>query len=564
MKLLKLAATFTLLASVNAFGWTGWHPTAWDTPRLASPEVVRVQAVTNGPFVFTNYLPQWNQVVDGVYTNYVYGWPPDGSCSTNKVISTNAFLSDIVANAGALDTGAVVNTWSFDLNDCTGGAYTVTRTVTNYPAFTNLHLQARDVWAFDSYMAAHERGTVMPTNTLEKPRYYRNNRDALVQTKQWIEAYAGNFAETNWSANMPDYLTNALPTYDAVTLAVSIGAPSNYTAHTPWRWLGPVDGGLSNVVRGSWAMVGRYDTNGVALVQTNVTLDSCGNTITNVGAYTNGQVVAFVCTNAAILAGHTESDYGWRKIQAAFSNLVVVQYDGAYAGVSTSKSARIQPEIDFTGLPYEGDVFNAFYPVWNSYADGTWAEYDSAQTGLVFGVFAEMVTELDVNLNYADIVWTGRYSSALSPAVVLGSSNLVTIAAVSASAYTYAPTYIPCEPPDSDPCSARNARPPGMSGMLFDESSTCFTNTIAEKTALGSYSNNVAVYQWNNAYPRGNVLTFAPSITTPQNPAAREAAPSDFTLYQECIGQWDFTWGEYGAANYEIPKIVVRWNFERK
>lgn len=564
---LRLAATFTLLASVNAFGWTGWHPTAWDTPRLASPEVVRVQAVTNGPFVFTNYLPQWNRVVDGVYTNYVYGWPPDGSCSTNKVISTNAFLSDIVANAGVLDTGAVVNSWSFDLTDCTGTAYTVTRTVTNYPAWTNLHLQARDVWAFDAYMAMYEReqviqrthwlhGIIAGEQAADKPRYYRNNREALVYTKSWLAGSIGYFVATNYIA--PEYLTNTIETVTADVLMPAIAAPSNYLDHTPWRWLGPVDGGLSNVVRGSWAMVGWYDTNGVALVQTNITVDSCGNTVTNIGAYTNGQVVAFVCTNAAILAGHTESDYGWRKVTNIFANLKRINYPGYWRG-------REQQYAFDESYTMNGDVtdpanfVSEMNRVWNDYTQPIpLMDRNIDRTNLTqsAGWFAEVSQNYDNNvgieMNSQVITW-----ESYAPAIALYRTTPVTIAASSAIAYWATPQIIYCPEVEDYPC-------PGIVGANFpeDRDAYCQTNNLHRRYSIATtYTNNVGNYAGVQPYTNVNAVTFSTVKTYHQAPPYYAELMAGVCGYDDILNEFDPS--AWGASQDEISTIIVEWNFER-
>lgn len=563
---LRLAAIFIVAALSNAFGWEGYHPEAWTSVRLATPEVVRLQAVTNGPFIFTNYYPQWNTVITNmeglIYTNYVYGWPPDGECSTNKSISTNEFLSDIVANGGTLETGAVVNTWFFRLYNCTGGAYEVSRTVTNFPTWTNLSMQAQDIMAFDSHMAAYERWLTSPNDRpLTKPRFYRNTRDTLVATKEWVLENYPHFVSTNWT--FPDYLIDPIPWMDLRTLTTQSHVPSNYCTFTPWRWLGPVAGGLGNVVGGQWRMVGKYNTNGIALIQTNITVNSCGQTVTNIGAYTNGQIVSFICTNDQIAVGFQESDYGFRHLQAVFSNLTRVGYEGNYVGAERRYERDGEVGIDLTGTGE--DVFARFASIWRTQLSSEGSDHISSVTG----VFDRVYAKYQASINYAGAVveyqWVYRTSSNLYPALLLPKPLAITTQIERVYGYAYAEMYVKCFPEDPDPCSPINAPGPGIAPMLINEASTCFTNNIPKKTPLShEYVNTIGVFTNNNPHPNGNTLVFLSPVTPPQPVYTAREMPLTYAGYlAECYGLWEGAWRENGLSQYTIPYIFVDWRFAR-
>ena len=593
---------FILLASVRvacAQGWTGWHPTAWDTPRLASPEVVRVQAVTNGPFVFTNYLPQWNQVVDGASTNYVYGWPPDGSCSTNKVISTNAFLSDIVANAGALDTGAVVNTWSFDLNDCTGGAYTVTRTVTNYPAFTNLYLQAKEIVALDCYYAIYERWSALraigkiTSGGPEKPRFYRNMRDALISLKSAALGMATAFNPAEESPTMRgaeiwfygwDYRT-ALQTF---------GVPTNYLTFTPYRALASTNAGYGSTITNTYVMAQTYtktclkcydgfedicdpdwwdftcevwsdvQTNSIS---TNITVDGCGNVVTNIGRA--GDVVARVCTNydytaARILGpfnaggvepGRWSHEYGWWSLRTVLTNLTTTAHN-SLGRFGTYNLGYAQQCVLRNASPFEQDLELAR------------RAHDTAinmTLSLLSGDYYR-APGVDSASSVGSVFWDGyayselAYFSASKPSIIINTSSIPLLASSSVQLFENTPN-------ESKPYWPYIGWPWGENGGGTNiTTNTVSTTILADKVLLKHESQYPTVDQFDcsgglqsfgfgsnstNSYLLFEKERALPAPAAYPVPTGEDAPPDD---YQYRSGQ----------ALYFAASAKIRWNFERK
>lgn len=355
----RLLATSTLLASVSlvhAQSWTGWHAEAWANLRLTNAEAVAMAAVVNGPFALTNYLAPYP--------------------STNSTTSLITFLSDI--EPLPVGPAIITNIWTFNVYNAGGTNVSEIRTNVAAQVATNLNLQARDILAFDSYLADLERFYVMPIGTIEKPRYYRGYRDALVYIKARISAQFGSYVATNWTA--PATYTNA-PYVVVWSNDFLTGFPSNCLTYTPYRDL-HLSAGSPRVITGTftWAT---SSTN----VITNTVQDSCGNLVTISG--TNGQVTTFVCTNANIEAGYTSGSYGWGPITTLYARMVRTATVGGLYG--TSKSASYSDLFE-SGIDYTLDP--------PQLAADMITEYDQAHAGYPWTTATNTVYVLPTEFTY--------------------------------------------------------------------------------------------------------------------------------------------------------------------
>lgn len=218
---------------------TGWLEVAYppeDHARLQTAVVVQAWAAVHS-FVLTNC----GQVV------------------------TQAFQTDIVpAGAGLVVTNAFSwPCWQCDTNGVRTNSFTDSRTVTSALQVVTNKLQARDVWAWDAYYAMSERTNVVG-GAVQKPRFYRENREALVFTKDWLADSIGSFVRADTSRPPLVYL-------DWTNLYPLAAVPSNFLDYTPYREL------------------------------------NCG----GIGY-----------TNASTLTNSTTLDYGWCGVRKIFTNLV--------------------------------------------------------------------------------------------------------------------------------------------------------------------------------------------------------------------------------------------------
>lgn len=528
--MIPLKMLFIFLASVSAAcaqGWTGWHPTAWTTQRLVTAESVTMCAVSNGPFIVTNYS--------------------DGAA----IVSTQWFFSDIEFGQPC-GTSPVANSWAFTLIDSNGVEYVEARGWTGIPQSVTMKAQARDCVAIDAYLAMRERWEVAQNDgAIEKPRFYRDNRDALVEIKRWMKSNSAAYVLKTW--DMPDYLTNSVPHLTNDLLVSITGMPDNWLDHTPYRNISAVaNGGASNQVSGYWTLTGKQDTNGVWLVQTNVFIDSCGNVTTNAGAWTNGQTIAFRCTNDAIQVGRVESDYGWRYARPAFSNLVLARYQAGYSSV-------IHEDGGDSGFPYDpsgDDWWTSYAAAWNTSRTSWEVDEMNVYTGLIGGASASMAMQPEGGV--ARVNWSQWYSTGQRPAIPLPKTNAVTVSALEVTGYRYHPESAECDPPNPDPCA--NAYRPTIERLPFSDNGPCWTNTLPTKTVLSTgYAGTVGVYRVANPWPDGNVLSFGAPSDPPQPPY--EATPLYGPNY--CDAEYYLVTAE-AQAFQEMDTIFVRWDFDRR
>lgn len=193
------------------------------------------------PVSVSLYAINWTAVV----TNWATG---------SNVVTTQQFLTDIRPGQ---QSGSYTQNFLFYIAQTNGQSvnWRPAKAIGSYVK-TNLLLQARDVWALESYLAMQERwsaiqseylycSTIIPGHTPVEPRFYRSNRDALVFTKQWIQAAAPYFLRPPDIFNMADNLYSnqaQIETYSdgivSITDMLAIdGLEATWGTDTGWRSL---------------------------------------------------------------------------------------------------------------------------------------------------------------------------------------------------------------------------------------------------------------------------------------------------------------------------------------
>lgn len=517
--------------------WTGWHAQAWSNYRLQTAEVITVSAVVNGPFAVPTYAPPYP--------------------STNLLSETNTFLSDITVTN--LPTGAAItNIWTFTTTDSNGAPVSVAFTNIAAPIATNLHLQARDILAFDSYLAMLERwrtgGYDGPsTNAVGlpipgKPRYYRKNRAALVATKDFLEEVYTYFIDDGWSAPADFATTPEVDVWPYAAYAPTfLGSnPSNYFYFTPSRELHLSDG-YARVITGLFT-IATSSTNTI----TNTAYNSCGDLVTVVG--TNGQQIAFVCTNEVIAPGFTSGDYGWGPITSLFARLTRTAGYGELYGRVTYGSY-----YDESG--YGGDVEDAGQvdaALTSQYATG-YAPYPWI-TGSATGYVSQSSVDLRAHWNIDDdatIITAGWYfhQSNAVPAIVL-STNTASVGM--AEAYVYTQTLEAQTPGDPgaeymDIVQWSNGVPPWTRADYTNlTGSQIRTDTIAAPSDVLLEFGNEQTTAWGITGTLFAVTNVYPMSDTAQQLPATPYSVSD----AENRYQW-------GAIEVDSrPFWVIRWNYK--
>jgi len=405
---MKMLCIFLASASC-ALGqsWTGWHAQAWSNYRLQTAEVVTVSAVVNGPFVIQTYAPPYP--------------------STNALSETNTFLSDITFTNYA-DASPITNLWTFTALDTNGTPVSVVRTNIAAPTSTNLHLQARDILALDSYLACLERWMTAPSDGgLEKPRLYRGYRDALTYAKSFISQSYYYFLDEAWAtpANFTSGPYVVLYDYAGYPTNFLSGFPSNYFYFTPWREL-HLSEGYGRIITGAFT-ISTSSTNAI----TNMAYNSCGDLVTVIG--TNGQQITFTCTNAATAEGFTSGDYGWGPITSLFARLRRTSGDGSLYGDLTYGSYFAERTFggDSSGesaVPVLLEEYAKGYAAY-PWIDGTVKAYANAST-------LDLKAEWDLE-NYDQVITAGWlfHMRNARPSILL-STNAAGVAMETAYVYT--------------------------------------------------------------------------------------------------------------------------------
>lgn len=349
-----LLATYTLLVcSLSAVA--GWNTNAWPSPThwrgvsVTSTAVVGVvESVVDYRTPDGSEYPGYN--ANGYYAEYGnidLIWPftlvtnsytthvssAYAAIYTNRIQSTNYYwsLASIDTDPRTLDS---TNTFEEDIGYTIGGVDvtgTWVRTTTGYK--TNLLMDVKDLWSWDAQLAVVERWQSLDdanTNTYDltaavKPHWYRSQRTNLLEFKEWIADNCGSFVNTSIASNPASWLNanvdridwtgtgDLLPVFAPTSLAVSVGAPTNYFDFTPWRNLNGGGVGVGRLVTNTW----------VCPAGTNVIEDYCGNIYTVICSQVSN--VVKVCTNASVEVGRTELDYGWKYIPDLIASLTTLE-----------------------------------------------------------------------------------------------------------------------------------------------------------------------------------------------------------------------------------------------
>lgn len=281
--------------------WRGWHTNAW-SPLRGSVETVEVFGVS-ASFVLTNW--------------------PNGSA----LVETQTVLASVYPTSNGT---SVVSTIPFWITPATGGLHQITYTVTNRHRATNQVVMNREIVAVDCVRAALERNAALCGTELLPPVLYRAERDNLVWNKQWLKLNIPNFVETNLPF-APLTVTGLLARYNL---------PTNYLDQTPWRQLFCGDTGLTMIVTARVVIV--ETTN----ITTNVYLNACGQTVTNIGT---GGVFSVVCTNDTPFQGIdlNASAWGWCGITNLYNALQVTKAQGTVPAECGGRTNISEHRSDF-------------------------------------------------------------------------------------------------------------------------------------------------------------------------------------------------------------------------
>lgn len=199
----------------------------------------------------------------------------------------------------------------------------------------------------------------------------------LQAAKLFVSGLIGSFVDTSkWPTAYLEYPFQTARHWTASALLAAVGGPTNYFDLTPDRdWEGRWTN-YGEVVTGTWVMAVPlvYDpfTDEVApattnKIFTNYVVDACGNELVIVG--TNGQVVAFVCTNSGVATGRTHADYGFKYLKEIISKLKVTEHESGYYSDTTVVKIRAISAAEDQDNPEHGDCAG----IWE-YARPRWEE----------------------------------------------------------------------------------------------------------------------------------------------------------------------------------------------
>ncbi len=304
MKSLRHLAIFIFLAH-NALA--GWH--------------------TNEPYVAwpaTNHLRWMTNVVTAtnasVWTNAAYG-----AWTSNYVMARGYWTDDPYDDWGSPQFSPIYfENWWGDVS----------------AVQTTLLYQAKDTRMLDCTMALMERHVMLggtPSNfwqSLDEQAYPQypalaTHFPSLYRSEVWNLAMLRLYTRDIIPNFYVKVSTNPLA-YEQLTvssLCVRASVPTNFLDI-------PYGGGDSwaytsywRTASGSWTPYGNIVTSrwiqscSGSNVCTNITVDSFGGAVTNIG--TNGQVFTKIVTNMNVLAGYRAEDYNWDALKRCITNLVM-------------------------------------------------------------------------------------------------------------------------------------------------------------------------------------------------------------------------------------------------
>lgn len=578
------ALIFTLHASVSAQAWTGWHPDAWERERLDTPESVSMCAVMNGPFAFTNYVAPFTNGVSGRE-----GVP---------VESVESFYSDIEFGSPC-GTSPVINAWSFTLINATGTQYVEARGWTGIPQSVTMKAQARDCVAIDCYYAVAERWNVLraigkiTSGGPEKPRFYRNMRDALISLKSTALSMATAFNPAEESPTMRGAEVWFYG-WNYRTALLAFGVPTNYLAFTPYRALASTNAGYGSTITNTYVMEQTYtrtclkcydgfedicdpdwwdftcevwsdvQTNSIS---TNITVDGCGNVVTNIGRA--GDVVTRVCTNydytaARILGpfnaggvepGRWSHEYGWWSLRTVLTNLTTTTHN-SLGRFGTYNLGYAQQCVLRNVSPFEQD----------------WEVARRAHDTAIIMTLTLLSGEyyrppgFDSALSVGSVFWDGyayserAYFSASKPAIIVNTSSIPLLASSHVQLFENTPN-------ESKPYWPLIGWPWGESGYGTNiTTNTISTTILADKILLKKESQYQTVDQFDcsvglqsfgfGSNSTNSYLLFEKERTLP--------TPAAYPVPTGVDALTDNNQYRSGQAVYFAASAKIRWNFERK
>lgn len=251
----------------------------------------------------------------------------------------------------------------------------------------DLNLDVADLWAIDIFDALKERYyaichklmsdptgesvSIAITNIVPGTRHYARQPNAALLSRylrqnlgaaSWYIGGGGGGGDPVWETRTcykhwilnraSDYIdhtqldgadsldtwfsggTNTFPAMTATAVLGRVGAPTNWFAWTPYRALGGKgpEALYGHTITTSWTIAcGATDT------VTRTT--SCYLAESHVITGTNGQVLTAICTNANVLAGRTEGEYGYYYARSTVTNLTLT--DCAIGSVASDWWAKI-------------------------------------------------------------------------------------------------------------------------------------------------------------------------------------------------------------------------------
>ena len=347
MKRIKLVVISTILAH-NCLA-AGWNQHAWP-----STNKVRI-AATNYLQVTNIYAKFWqmnvsvtNSTITGSGSDTILGWSSNKwvytdadsmwaavgvgtNTATNwfSLTNTTEYLTEIeLDNTNLLsfsNTNYSTNTYLIPYANYTSQVTEIQQDI-GVGVRTNMTLNVKEIRAWDVSRALEERRGINNDPAQAHPKYYRYERENIVNFKTYItdDMSVGVWINTNFVTNgtFIGYLegAGAFPTHTIEELLNSVSAPSNYFEYTPWRQLNGSGIGYGHIMTSSFT-IAASGTN----VVTNTVIDYCGDAHTISG--TNDQVTNIVCTNINVAAGFTQLDYGWKYIDSIINELVWTTID---------------------------------------------------------------------------------------------------------------------------------------------------------------------------------------------------------------------------------------------
>ena len=328
---------------------------AWDTNAWPSTNYARFSDTNMWVTVTNVYAKSWDRDlyatssisfsgwVDG--TNWTYDLVTNDSVQGTSLWATfsveggqasnyfnltnyNTWLTDIregyANHLSFSETNSVTNTYYITISAGVTNTVTEIDTQRGSGVRTNMYMNAKDIRAWDCYMAIEERAKFLADADRPETKFYRTERDNLYYFKLSLPIAVfidRSLADTNgyfdtWFSNNQSEVS--LPEWTVTGLLAHISTPTNYLTYTPYRSLNGSGYPYTRIMTGEYTMVvspggTNLGTNTVSGVYGDWTKDIVG---------TNGFVTNIPSTNLSIQTGFTMQDYGWKFMTNILNELV--------------------------------------------------------------------------------------------------------------------------------------------------------------------------------------------------------------------------------------------------